>query len=177
MQQISQILPLALKPTELQVQESKQPRTSEETQLEKAIQAPRLCNSPLEELKQALRYAFIMVGLRAQNFPVDEEKAVLMEYIIENYGGHTAEEVKLAFKMAIQGKLKIDPKDVKCYENFSVLYFTTIMEAYRAWSTEQVRLLTPPPAPKIPNAKELAQIDMEYAYFLLKLINKLPYKI
>lgn len=41
--------------------------------------------------------------------------------------------------MAIQGKLGIDESEVTCYENFSVAYFTKIMNAYRVWSAEAAR--------------------------------------
>ena len=118
-------------------QELKPSVTSEENGLEKALQEPKLCQlHDLEPLREALRLAMLMVGLRAANIPKNEEKAVLMAYIIENYGGHTASEIKLAFKMAVAGSLDLESSEVVCYENFSVLYFSTIMNAYRRWSKE-----------------------------------------
>lgn len=162
---------------EHQVQEYKPPKTSEETQFEQALMAPKIVNCPLEATKQALRYAFVMIGLRAENIPVEEEKAVLLEYIVENYGGHTAEEIKLAFKMAIQGKLSLKPNEIKCYENFSPLYFTTIMEAYREWSVEQARKLITVEKPKEPTERQKLNINIDYAHFLFKQINKWPVKL
>lgn len=144
---------------------------------ENAVSKNRIIHSPLEDLKQVLKYVFVLVGLRANNMPVELEKAVLLEYIIENYGGHTPEEIKLAFKMAVAGKLKLEPKEVKCYENFSPLYFTTIMEAYREWALEQVKLLPAPVIQREPTTKELMEINLNYAFFLFKLINKFPIKI
>jgi len=87
--------------------------------------------APLERLKEALRLAMVKVGLRAANWPDDNEKSILIAHIIENYGKHTVEEVKLAFDMAIAGKLNVE---VNCYENFSCLYFSSIMNAYRVWA-------------------------------------------
>jgi hypothetical protein len=67
---------------------------------------------------------------------VDEEKAVLLDFIRENYGNHTPEEIKLAFKMAVSGKLSVDPN---CYENFSCQYFGKIMGAYRIWASSEIK--------------------------------------
>lgn len=93
----------------------------------------------IEPISQALRYCMVLVGLRANNLPSQEEKAVLIGFIRNNYGGHTAEEIKLAFTMAINGELGMAIEDVKCYENFSVLYFSSIMNAYREWAALQHR--------------------------------------
>lgn len=109
--------------------------------------------------------------------PVEEEKAVLLEYIFENYGGHTPDEIKLAFKMAISGKLNLEPKEVKCYENFSPLYFTTIMDAYREWAREQIKLLPKPIEKRELKPMEIVDINMIWALKCLNEINKLPVKI
>ena len=90
------------------------------------------------------------IGLRAQNWPSDAEKGVLIEHIWKEYGGHSIEEIKLAFDMAIAGKLDVE---VNCYENFSCLYFSNIMSAYRAWSKEEYKQIPkvdpdPTPAPE-----------------------------
>lgn len=75
----------------------------------------------------------LKVGLRATNLPSSEEKAVLLSHAISNYGNHTVSEIRLAFEMAIAGKLGVDPN---CYENFSCMYFSTIMNAYRSWASQ-----------------------------------------
>lgn len=95
-------------------------------------------NCQFEELKEILRFVMIKVGLRAQNWPNDLEKLVLFEHIISNFGGNRIEEIKLAFDMAIGGKLDCE---VNCYENFSCYYFSTIMNAYRRWSAQAVNHL------------------------------------
>lgn len=177
MEPISNLIPIALNQTGLQQQESKPLKTFEEEKFEIALAAPRIYRSDLEETKKALLYAFVLVGLRGQNVPVDEEKAVLLEYIVENYGGHTPEEIKLAFKMAIQGKLNLKPEEVKCYENFSPLYFTTIMDAYREWAREQIKLLPAPVEDRKLKPMEIVDINLIWALKLLNEINKLPVKI
>ena len=93
----------------------------------------KIKESTVDELKQALRYVMLKVGIRAANLPTDEERDILLEHIFKHYGGHTPEEIKLAFDLAITDKLELEMKDVTCYENFSCLYFSTIMNAYRNW--------------------------------------------
>jgi hypothetical protein len=69
----------------------------------------------------------LLVGLRGNNMPSEEEKFVLLNFIRSNFGNQTPEEIKLAFEWAVAGKFEID---VKCYENFSCEYFGRIMKAY-----------------------------------------------
>ena len=69
----------------------------------------------------------VLVGLRGNNMPSEEEKFVLLNFIRSNFGNQTPEEIKLAFEWAVAGKLGID---AKCYENFSCEYFGRIMKAY-----------------------------------------------
>lgn len=179
-QPLSQLIPAVIRQLPEQVRpESKSLRSSEEEKLAVALKEPKICNLPEEKLKEALRYVFVLVGLKGNNVPVNEEKQMLLEYITENYGGHTAEEIKLAFKMAIQYKLPIPPKEVPCYENFSPAYFTRIMEAYRAWALYEVDKLYEhqKPEPKEYTAKEKLNINIDYAFYLLNQINKLPVKI
>lgn len=142
-----------------------------------ALTKPKICNATIEELKQVLRYVFVLIGLRAQDIPVDEEKELLLEYIQENYAGHTTEEIKLAFKMAIQGKLALDYKDVRSYGNFSPMYFTIIMDAYRTWAREQSEKLQRKVPEKILTPREKLNINIDYAAYLFNQINKLPVKI
>lgn len=80
----------------------------------------------------------VKVGLRAQNWPNELEKIILIQHIKENFGGNTVEEIKLAFDMAISGRLRLDEKEINCYENFSCLYFSKIMNAYRDWSVDAI---------------------------------------
>lgn len=91
---------------------------------------------PEEKLKEVLRLVFVKVGLRAANFPKDEEKAVLHAHILSNYGNHKASEILLAFEMAMDGKLDAE---INHYENFSCLYFSQIMNAYRKWAADAYR--------------------------------------
>lgn len=158
-------------------EESRRPKTSDEKGFELAISKSRIISVPVETLKESLRQVFFLIGLREEQIPADEEKGFLIQYIVENYGGHTSDELTLAFKMAIQGKLKIDYKDVKCYGIFSPMYFTTIMDAYREWAKEQIRLLPMPVQDRKLKPMEIVDINLVWALKCLNEINKLPVKI
>ena len=117
-----------------------------------ALKEPALIFLEPEKLLEVLRYAMLKIGLRAANMPQSVEIGILIEHIIHNYGNHTAGEIKLAFDMAIAGKLDCDPN---CFENFSCLYFSNVMNAYRIFSKEEkkyikepVKELPPPPPEK-----------------------------
>lgn len=89
-----------------------------------------------EDLKQVLRYSMVLVGLRGNNMPTEEEKFVLLNFIRSNFGNLTPEEIKLAFELAVSGKLGID---AKCYENFSCEYFGRIMNAYIEYARQETK--------------------------------------
>jgi len=86
-----------------------------------------------EDLKQVLRYSMVLVGIRGNNMPTEEEKFVLINFIKTNFGNLTPEEIKLAFEWAVSGKLGID---AKCYENFSCEYFGRIAKSYIDYSRQ-----------------------------------------
>lgn len=90
----------------------------------------------IEDLKEVLRYAMVLVGLRGNNMPTEEEKYVLLKFINSNFGNQTPEEIKLAFEFAISGKFNID---AKCYENFSCEYFGRIMNAYIEYARQETK--------------------------------------
>jgi hypothetical protein len=91
------------------------------------------------DLKQVLRYSMLLVGLRANNMPTIEEKFVLINFIKSNFANITVAQIKLAFDLAVSGKLGID---AKCYENFSCEYFGRIMARYLEFSAEETRILS-----------------------------------
>jgi len=146
-------------------------------QFESALGSKKIWHSTEGEMKSALKYIFILVGLRAQNYPANEEKQLLHAFIFKNYGGHTPDEIKLAWDLAIMQKLNIRPEDVTCYENFSIAYFCRIMEAYRDWAKEQIKQLPVPITTRQLSEKERIDISLIWALKCLNEINKLPYKV
>lgn len=147
-------------------------KSGDQLNLQLALKAVKIAKADVKELKEVLMLVMLKVGLRGNNLPAEIEKAVLIGHIYENYSGHTLDEIKLAFDMAIAGKLDID---ANCYENFSCLYFSNVMNAYRKWAAQEYKELATEPAPEKPVDK--LTIDMEYCYHKQKEINKLPVKI
>lgn len=103
----------------------------------------------------------IKIGLRGENFPTDEGKEVLHAHILENYGGHTHEEIKLAFNLAITGKLEFPEKQsAEHYQNFSCEYFSRIMSAYRVWAAKTYKAVVKPKLPE-PEKENLNDVTMQ----------------
>jgi hypothetical protein len=140
--------------------------TEAERQLDKSLQERRLCEVGEEGLKPNLLYVYTLIGLRGENYPKGLDKDFLHTYILENYGGHTGAEIRLAFTMAIQGKLDLEEKDITCYENFSTLYFSRIMSAYRGWAAEAVKHL-PKKAEEMPALPPVQTTDEEFIQAVL----------
>lgn len=112
-----------------------------------------------KDLKQVLRYSMLLVGLRANNMPTEEERFVLINFIQTNFANVTIAEIKLAFDMAVAGKLGID---AKCYENFSCEFFGRIMARFLEYSAEETRIISQrvvedEPLPKPSDAELKAQ--------------------
>lgn len=96
-------------------------------------------NESTSNIDKLFRYLFTLVGLRFVNYPNDLETLFLHQYLKETFGGHSLNEVKLAFKKAVNGELNLKPEEIHCFENFSPLYLSRIMNAYRIWASEKFR--------------------------------------
>jgi hypothetical protein len=122
----------------------------------------------------------MLIGLRPQNFPMELEVDFLVQYILKNFAQHTNAEIRLAFDLAIAGRLDLDPKEVPCYENFHAGYFGRIMTAYVGWAKQTYKLLPDKskPAKEYRAAQQEAdwQLDLrlQWAHYLLKQVNKFP---
>lgn len=103
-----------------------------------ALRAKAIRMASDETLSEAIKYCMAVVGIRAQNLPTQEEKALLLSFIRRHFAGNTTAEMKLAFDMAAAGKLSID---ARAFENFTCIYVASIMEAYRHWASNEVKQL------------------------------------
>ena len=115
-----------------------------------------------EDIKEVLRYSMLLVGLRGNNLPTEEEKFVLTNFVRSNFGNQTPEEIKIAFEMAVAGKLQVD---AKCYENFSCEYFGRIMNAYLDYARQEIKNLPKPieQVKEIPSDLELKKQAIDTA--------------
>lgn len=136
--------------------------------LQAAIQETKIATCENERLTEALRYAMITVGIRANNLPSQLEFDVLKNFVRRNFGGHSPSEIKLAFELATACRL--DLEDAKAYENFSCEYLGRILAAYRRWASAQMKLaptVTPPEKQlKAPDADWRELCNYHYQKFL-----------
>jgi hypothetical protein len=86
-----------------------------------------------EHLTKSMAYGITVCGLSAQNIPCNLEKAVLVDFLRENYPDYTPGEVKYAFNKAMARKFGPDV-DVQCYGCFACEYIGRILDAYQRWN-------------------------------------------
>ena len=80
-----------------------------------------------EQIKQALRYVFALIGLRADQIPGEAEKAVLLDYIQNNLQNYTPNEIKIAFELALKGDFEAD---LNHFGQFSARYLLSVFNKY-----------------------------------------------
>ncbi len=78
--------------------------------------------------------------------PDKMELEVIEDYIRTTYPYFTVQEMRIAFKMAIQGRLECNTDH---YEKFSPKYISQILNAYKVKANEIRRNLPPPPEPPV----------------------------
>lgn len=93
----------------------------------------------IEAVKIELRRSMLMAGLRSSNFPGDEEKIILIEFIRRNYGFLSVNEISFAFNCALVGKLDLGTDGANCYENFSCQYVAKILTAYMSYAAKLLK--------------------------------------
>lgn len=112
------------------------------SQIEIVIQLAKqkkISECPDEDIKMALRYVMILLGLTGKDVPDEVEKAVLIDVIREDYGTRFAvDEIKLAFRWAMSGKTDVDKSFYG--KRFSVAYLSNFMEAYEVKKKELIEL-------------------------------------
>lgn len=121
-----------------------------------ALKSEKVATVPEESLKEVLRLIMVKVGLREANWPQAEEKQLLLSHIRNAYGGHTLKEILLAFEMGMAGQLEVE---MTTYENFSCLYVSNVMNAYRQWAKGEVKYV--PDQPAIEHKEDLSDKAME----------------
>jgi len=95
-----------------------------------------------------------MIGLRPQHFPSPEEDLFIFNYLRVNFGHKTLDELYLAFDLAIKGKLDIESKP---YDQFSILYLVSIMNAFRIYSNHLMKEMPQKPMETLPPPTETEQ--------------------
>jgi hypothetical protein len=80
-----------------------------------------------EPIKQNLRFAFVLIGLREDQIPNQIERGVLIQFIRSSFPNLVPDEIRIAFELATRGDLNIDANP---FGSFSALYFSKIINAY-----------------------------------------------
>lgn len=85
------------------------------------------------DIRDMLSKIYILLGMKEQYIPCNEETQFLIEFIRITYPVKTIDEIKLAFHLAISGLLELNPNEVKLFDYFSCAYLARIMDAYHIW--------------------------------------------
>jgi hypothetical protein len=89
-------------------------------------------------LKENLAYIFTLLGFT--KYPDTQEMIVIEDFIRTSYPLFTIEEFRLAFKMAVQGKLDCSTEH---YEKFSPKFIGQVMTSYTKKATEVRKMIKP----------------------------------
>ncbi|NBU82836.1 MAG: hypothetical protein EBS55_14440 [Flavobacteriaceae bacterium] len=89
-------------------------------------------------LRENLAYIFTLIGLT--KYPDKEEMIVIEDFIRTSYPLYTIEEFRIAFKMAVQGKLDCSTEH---YEKFSPKFIGQVMAAYTKKALEVRKMIKP----------------------------------
>ena len=103
-------------------------------------------------LRENLAYIFTLIGLT--RLPDVVELEVIEDFIRTTYPFFTIQEMRIAFKMAVQGKFDCN---IEHYEKFSPKYISGIMNAYKAKANQVRKNIPPPPNPP---AKQLTDEEI-----------------
>lgn len=111
----------------------------EENRFLNSIKGVKIADAAAIAIDQLFKRCTSKIGLRKENFPTKEEGLLLVQHLMTNYGTHTIPEIDLAFELAITDQLDLEQKEIICYENFSCLYLSKIINAYRVWAAKTYR--------------------------------------
>lgn len=142
-------------------------------EMENARLQKRLCDSTEREIKQALGYCMVLVGIRSENLLSEKETLIIINFLSRHFPYTTPEDIILAFEFAIAGKLDLSQSDINSYQNFTCLYVATILRAYKKYFNERmaqpkrIEMKALPPA----NFNPIELVDMHYQEFLVGSLN------
>ena len=89
-------------------------------------------------LRENLAYIFTLLGFK--NYPDKEEMLIIEDFIRTSYPLYTIQEFRIAFKMAVQGKLDCSTEH---YEKFSPKFIGQVMVAYTKKANEVRKMAKP----------------------------------
>ena len=75
-----------------------------------------------------LAYLYGILGIKGEKLPTSQETYLIIDFMRSQLGSYSIDDFKIAFQLAIAGKLGID---ANAYQNFSCEYLGKIMAAYQ----------------------------------------------
>ena len=96
-------------------------------------------------LRENLAYIFTLLGFT--KYPDKDEMVVIEDFIRTSYPLFTVQEFRIAFKMAVQGKLDCSTEH---YEKFSPKFIGQVMSAYRKKAIDVRKMIKPILSPNAP---------------------------
>jgi len=105
-------------------------------------------------LRENLAYIFTLIGLT--RLPDKIELEVIEDFIRSTYPFFTIQEMRIAFKMAVQGKFDCN---IEHYEKFSPKYISGIMNAYKSKANQVRKNIPPPPEQPVKQLTEQEIVD------------------
>lgn len=124
-----------------------------------SLKAARISDTKDSDLRILFLYLYGLIGLLPERFPSHSQEMILIDYVRSEWGKLRLDEIKLAYQMAISGKLDVSPEH---FQSFSALYFGKIISVYVLWAS-QVHIQNMKPFVKAAPPKW--QIEIEYCFF------------
>jgi len=102
----------------------------------------KIGQSTEEQIKSALKYVFVLLGLSEKDMPDDYEKVVILNFIQNHYGiRYSCQDIRNAFEFGIAGTF---PVDKELYgKRFSPLFFSRFMDAYGEYKVSMLKHYKP----------------------------------
>ena len=144
----------------------KQP-SSNKFQLAKS--GTKISESDIGDLRRTLSYIMNLVGLKSENTPSIEQKAVITDFLLKEKATLTCEELQLAFRCEVNGDLG---KMAEHFQNFSLPYISIVLKKYMDYIHGKKLLLNKlDPVPEL-TEEEISKINGGYLSSVIDELNK-----
>lgn len=128
----------------------------------------KIGQSSQEQVKSALKYVFVLLGLNEKDIPDDYEKTVILNFIYTHYGlRYSCQDIRNAFELGIAGAFDVDRELYS--KRFSPLYLSKFMEAYGNYKVSMIKHIKQT-TPQLPEKTERDPKELEESIY--KVIEK-----
>lgn len=150
-----------------QLQNSKNGKSVQPTKVELlrlADSERKIGESTEEQIKSVLKYIIILLGLNEKDVPDDYEKAVILNFVITQYGNRfSCQDLRNAFDWGISG---VFPVDKEIYgRRFSALYISRFMDNYGEYKLSMAKHYREPKKLEPPAPIQITEEEKEERIF------------